>query len=124
MNFNRGITTVNEITEESQIVINFVQKQLGLRGSDIILFGRSMGSGVAVHLEKIMDEAPAAMVLVSPFTSINDVVKSHTNACISSLLSSNHFNNLDRISKILCPLLIIHGTDDGFIPVTHSRKLY
>jgi fermentation-respiration switch protein FrsA (DUF1100 family) len=83
-----------------------------------------MGSGVSVYLEEIMDEPPAALILVSPYTSVNDVVQSHTNCCIASCLSKKHFNNLERIGKVRCPLLIIHGTDDGFIPVTHSRKLY
>ena len=44
--FKDGITRTHDIVNESRIVLEFLMRDLNLRGSDIILYGYSMGTGV------------------------------------------------------------------------------
>jgi len=52
----------------AQILFDFVVKTLKFDPKDVILFGRSMGSGPACHLASI--SKPAALILLSPYTSL------------------------------------------------------
>ena len=103
------------------MLLDFLRDEVGVLNKDIILFGRSMGTGVAVYLaaEKC---TPAACILVSPYTAIKDVPFPPI-SCILLCLSG-HFNSLKIIQKVDSPVLIIHGTDDKTIPISHARKLH
>jgi abhydrolase domain-containing protein 17 len=85
--------------------------------SDIIVVGRSVGSGPSVWL--VDKYRPAALVLISPFTSTFAV---HSPA--QYILPGNRFPNLKRIRKNDTPLLVIHGESDGIIPTAHGRTLH
>jgi len=58
---------------------------------------------------------------MSPFTSIKDVAYNLVGSL--SVLITDHFNNLECMKNIKCPVLFIHGEDDQLIPNTHSSKL-
>lgn len=69
-----SIPSEERILQDAETVFDFLIKECGLKPRDIILFGRSMGSGPATHLASVKE--PAGLILMSPFTSIRDVVKS------------------------------------------------
>ena len=50
LNFGRGCCTTNQIKRESTYVLDFLRDELGVSSGEIILFGRSMGTGVAAYL--------------------------------------------------------------------------
>ena len=81
--------------------------------------GRSLGSGPASYLAS--KNKVAGLVLISAFTSINDVAVEHYG--IFGNLIKDRFNNLDSIKKVKSPTLIIHGTEDKFVPFNHAKKL-
>lgn len=85
--------------------------------SDIIVVGRSVGSGPSVWL--VDKHRPAALVLISPFTSIFAV-----RSPAQYILPGNRFPNLKRIRTNDTPLLVIHGESDGIIPTSHGRALH
>jgi len=88
---------------------------LGYRSSDIILWGRSIGSGPATQLATEINAR--ALVLESPF-----ITAFRTTTHIP-LLPFDRFNNLSKMTKVTSPLLIIHGKRDRIIPAWHSSKL-
>jgi fermentation-respiration switch protein FrsA (DUF1100 family) len=85
---------------------------------DIILMGRSMGSGPACTLAEL--SKPAALILLSPYTSLRDVVKSLLGT-LPSLLVKERFKNLEVIKRVNCPTLIVHGQSDSLIPFSHAQ---
>ncbi|MFC7336387.1 alpha/beta hydrolase [Haloferula chungangensis] len=85
--------------------------------ADIIIVGRSIGSGPSVWLAD--RHKAAALVLISPFTS-SFAVRSPA----QWIFPGNRFPNLKRIRQIDTPLLVIHGESDGIIPVSHGRTLH
>jgi esterase/lipase len=59
--------------EDAEIVVDYLTKCIGLNESDIIIFGRSMGSGPATYLASKINAY--SLFLMSPFTSIKDVAR-------------------------------------------------
>lgn len=60
--------TEERILEDATMIYDYLVTVVGLREKDIILFGRSMGSGPSSHLASI--RKPHALILMSAYTSI------------------------------------------------------
>jgi len=60
----------------------------------------------------------AGLVLVSPFTSAFRVVTK------VKVLPFDRFDNLAKIGRVRCPVLIFHGTADDVIPFAHGQTLF
>jgi fermentation-respiration switch protein FrsA (DUF1100 family) len=102
----------------AQIVYDFVTQSLKYDSKDLILFGRSMGSGPACHLASLCK--PSSLILLSPYTSLKDAVKTLLGT-IPSMLVRDRFQNVEVIKRVTCPTLIVHGQNDRLIPFTHSQ---
>jgi len=89
--------------------------------SEIVIYGRSLGSGVAVELATKIDAK--LLILETPFTSIDDVAKRGFFFLPISSLLHFHFYNDRKINHINCPVHIFHGTKDELIPYSQSVKL-
>lgn len=108
--------------EDCLIVFDYLTKIVGINESDIILFGRSMGSGPSSFLSSI--RKPCALLLMSPFTSIKDVAKTLLGkAGLLSHIVYERFRNIDYISEAKCPVFFLHGESDKLIPPSHSIDL-
>jgi len=116
-----GETNARTILEDAEIVFDFLTAEVGIRPENIIVFGRSIGSGPATHLAA--NRKPGALVLMSPYTSIKAVVKDIAGQLVSSLFAER-FSNIDEIEKAECPCFFIHGKKDKVIPWEHSKALF
>lgn len=106
--------------EDSDLVYSYLTQNVGIRDKDIILFGRSMGSGPASYLAS--KRSAFSLLLMSPYTSIKDVSKSLLGR-LSFLLTPlvyERFRNIDSIKEAKCPLFLLHGALDTLIPPSHS----
>ena len=83
------------ITQNSQLIFKFLTSEIGYDPSDLILMGRSMGSGPATLLASL-NEKIAGLILLSPFTSLKDAVKTYIGK-IPSLLVRDRFINRQAI---------------------------
>ena len=90
--------------------------------ADIINYGESLGTGVAVELNLKYDFC--LTVLEAPFTSIADVAKKRYKIYPTKLLVKDKFDNYKKIISIKSPLLIISGKKDEVVPHSHSLALY
>ena len=89
---------------------------------DIIIFGRSLGGGVATWLAT--RNTPAALILESTFTSITDMGSQLYPFLPIKWLSRIRYPNIDRVAQVKSPILFIHSEDDELIPYQHGQKLY
>jgi fermentation-respiration switch protein FrsA (DUF1100 family) len=78
--------------------------------------GVPLGSGPAV--EVAASHRVGGLILCSAFTSAFRVM-THVR-----LLPFDKFNNLGKLPRVTCPVLVIHGTADEMIPFSHAQKLY
>jgi fermentation-respiration switch protein FrsA (DUF1100 family) len=89
----------------------------------VIIFGRSLGA--AVGLEAALQVPPAGLIMEAAFTSIPAMGRRHY-ALVNFLLGwlvKAKYDNLDKISKLERPLLVIHGSNDSICPPEMGRQL-
>ena len=88
----------------------------------IVLWGESLGSGVAVALAA--EKPVARIVLESPFTSIADVASSiYWFLPVRWLIKDPYRSDL-RIAKVTAPVLVLHGERDNVVPIALGERLY
>lgn len=115
----RGNCTEKRLYEDAHNIFEFLINT-GVDPSDIILFGRSIGSGPATYLAGTV--RPAALLLMSAYTSIRAAVKFIAGS-FAQYLVKERFRNIDYISKVTCPVFLLHGQKDTMIPYEHSQDL-
>lgn len=93
-------------------------------GSDIIIYGFSIGTGPSVHIASLLQHNKGHdvnLILRSPFTSINDLIKEHLGFNVP--FYNGGFSNISyQLYNI--KILIYHGDMDRVINVSNSSKLY
>jgi pimeloyl-ACP methyl ester carboxylesterase len=94
----------------------------GLEPQEIILVGESLGSGVAVQLAA---ERPVkAMALEAPFASAANVAAAAYWWLPVRLLMKDKFDSFAFIARVKVPLLVIHGDQDGIVPLSEGEALF
>lgn len=91
-----------------------------------IIFGHSMGGGVAIDLasRKHYRSDYGALIVESTFTSLPDVAASvGTYGVIASWITRQRFFSDQKIAKVDAPILMMHGDRDKTVPVELGRKL-
>jgi fermentation-respiration switch protein FrsA (DUF1100 family) len=95
---------------------------LAAKTPDIVIYGESLGTAVAVH---VAAERPGrALVLEAPFTSALDLAHAAYPWVPVSLLMRDPFLSREGILHVEEPLLIIHGTADGVVPIAMGREMF
>ena len=95
---------------------------LGVLPARIILFGHSLGSGVAIELASRM---PAAGLIVEgAYTSIVDRGQELYPFFPIALMATQRFPSLERIQQVEMPKLFLHSPEDSVIPYAHGRRLF
>jgi uncharacterized protein len=88
----------------------------------IVLWGESLGSGVAVALAAQMPVG--YLILQSPFTSAADVGAQTYWFVPVRFLMKDQFRSDLRIGKVTAPVLILHGDRDDIVPIALAERLY
>ena len=90
--------------------------------SRTVLYGESLGTGVAVRLAS--ERAVAGVILDSAYTSTADVAKTAYWFMPISLLMKDQYRSSERIAKLTAPLLFLHGDADHVIPIALGERLF
>jgi hypothetical protein len=88
----------------------------------IVLWGESLGSGVAVALAA--EKPVGRVILEAPFTSAAAVGAKHYWYVPVRLLMTDQFRSDERIGKVSAPLLILHGVKDQIVPYAMGEHLF
>ena len=90
--------------------------------AQIVLWGESLGSGVAVALAA--EKPVGRVILEAPFTSAAAVASARYWYFPVRLLMKDQFRSDERIGKVTAPLLILHGVHDQIIPYAMGERLF
>ncbi|XP_011152504.1 monoacylglycerol lipase ABHD12 isoform X3 [Harpegnathos saltator] len=139
-----GDSDVVELSElgvvtDSKYVLEWVLKKVNST-VPVFVWGHSLGTGVSTHVLALLaaeNIQPTGLFLEAPFNNIADELTEHPFAQLFKHLPWFHWvivepfynNNLrfesdKHISKIECPIMILHAEDDGIIPFFLAEKLY
>ena len=117
----KGTPSENVILQNAMVVYEYMIKDLNIDSQDILIIGRSIGTGPSCWLASKRDVG--AQILVSAFTSIKDVVQSMAGYLIS-LVVKDRFDNKTHIKNVKCPIFFLHGMKDNVVPFEHSEIQY
>ena len=123
---NPGKPTEQGFQADGRAALAFLA-QTGISRNHIILYGESLGSGVAVRLAtdaQGIGEAVAGLILEAPFTSIADVAAHHYPFVPARMLLKDKFDSLSRIGRFTGKTLVIHGENDRTVPISFGRRLF
>jgi uncharacterized protein len=95
--------------------------QPGTDPATVLYLGESLGGAVATELA--LAEPPAGLVLQSTFTSVKEMARLHY-PVVPSALVPDAYPTLDRIARVRCPVLILHGDRDDIVPIDHGQALF
>jgi abhydrolase domain-containing protein 17 len=113
---SQGIPSEGNTYKDIDAAYEYLTVKLGISPSHIISFGHSVGGGPAVDLA--YRRPLAGLILENTFTTAFRVLTR------IPILPFDKFRNIEKIKKVKCPILIVHGKEDQIIPVWHGEKLY
>jgi hypothetical protein len=94
----------------------------GVKSEDIILFGHSLGTGVAVQMAE--EFHVGGVMLLAPYLSIPKMAQVAYPFIPAKYLVLDRFENDKKMKSIHAPLLIVNGTEDQVIPPAQGKQLY
>jgi len=116
-----GSPTEQGLIEDGRAAYAFAIEQ-GYAPQNIVLFGESLGSGVAVALAA--EKRVGGVLLEAPFSSTVDVAATVYWMFPLRLLMLDQFPSDRRIAQVSAPLLIVHGDRDQVVPLRFGQRLY
>ena len=121
---SEGTPSEKNLYRDGTAALEWLSKEKNRKPDDIVLFGKSLGSGVAIELAT--HHSFKGLILESAFTSIVAVARSHFpyNCFPVSLMLMDTFDNSTKISEIHSPVFIRHGTEDTIIDKREGEKLF
>ena len=118
---NKGKPSEKGLYEDGQSAIQWLLEK-GLNEKDIIIYGESLGTGIATHLSQNKDFA--GVILETPFTSMVDAAKTFYPYIPVNLLLKDKFKNEDKVKNINSPILIMHGEVDQIVPFAMGKRIF
>jgi fermentation-respiration switch protein FrsA (DUF1100 family) len=118
---NKGSPTEQGLYSDARSALEWLEKN-NISKNKIILYGESLGTGVAVEVSQ--NQKFAGIILESPYTSIVDAAKIYYPYLPVDLILKDKYLSLKKIKNINSPILIMHGGADRIIPVAMGKKLF
>jgi fermentation-respiration switch protein FrsA (DUF1100 family) len=123
-----GTPTEAGLELDESAILAAVQKHAGVDPARLVIYGRSLGSGLAIDLayqERAANPAtPAVLITESAFASIQSFVNDATYVEFpSSFVSNSSWDNLTKIKSVPAPYLLFHGTADLYVDPKYSDEL-
>jgi len=109
------------IYRDGEAALRYARDELGFPDERMVLFGRSLGTTVAVHLGKALPVA--AIVLVTPLSSGREMAKIMGLGWLGFLVRDS-FDNLAGAPDLIAPVLVIHGTSDEVVPFAQGKRVF
>jgi pimeloyl-ACP methyl ester carboxylesterase len=119
---NAGTPGEDGFTRDAEAGLAFLRAH-GVPASRTVLWGESLGTGIAVRIAAERPEEVAAVVLESPYTSLLDLAHRHYPILPARLLLRDRFDNLSRVPQVTAPVLILQGSVDTLVPPEMGRRL-
>ena len=118
---NKGKPTEQGLYEDARSAVRWLNS-LGVEDNNIIIYGESLGTGVATEIAQ--NKKFAGIILESPFTSMIDAGKDKYPYLPVKLLLKDKYESDKKIKNINSPILIMHGKVDNIVPFHMGKKMY
>jgi len=113
---SEGAPSERNVYADADAAYEYLTKTLNIPATKIISYGRSVGNGASVDLAS--RRPVGGLIVQSGFTSAFVVMTR------VPLVPFDKFRNVDKIGRVRCPVLIIHGRNDTVIPFQQGLRLF
>jgi len=107
---------------DAEAAWEYLRGARGVQARELVIVGESLGAAVASWLAT--RATPRAVVLLSTFTSVNDLGARIYWFLPVRLISRLGYDNLENLKRIQAPVFIAHSPQDEVVPFSHGRKLF
>jgi uncharacterized protein len=118
---NKGKPSEEGLYEDARSAVKWL-KSNGIKEQDIIIYGESLGTGVAIEIGQ--NKKFAGIILESPFTSMIAAGKDKYPYLPVSFLLKDKYENDKKIKNIKSPILVMHGMVDNIVPFHMGNEIY
>jgi len=118
---NKGQPTEKGLYEDARSAISWL-KFKGVSENNIIIYGESLGTGVATEIAQ--NKNFAGIILESPFTSMVDAGKDKYPYLPVRFLLKDKYESNKKIKNINIPILIMHVKVDNIVPFNMGERMY
>ena len=118
---NKGKPTEKNLYHDAEETVKWLNNR-GAISKNIILYGESLGTGVATELGT--SNAFGGIILESPFTSITNAAKIYYPYLPVNIILKDRYDSIGKIKNITTPILIMHGKKDNIVPQKMGLELY
>lgn len=119
---NEGSPSEEGLYTDARAYLKYLNEEKKIPFEDIILYGESLGTGVAIQMAT--EYKVSSLVLETPYSSLYDLAQQKYFFVPVDLLLKDRFMGSEKIGKVSCPILFLHGDKDAVIPLAFSKKLY
>jgi hypothetical protein len=117
-----GVPDERGFYDDATASYRHLTQSLGVAPERLVLFGHSLGSGVAIELAS---RVPAAGLIVEgAYTSVVDRGQELYPYFPIALMATQRFPSFDRVGLVEIPKLFLHSPEDSVIPYAHGRRLF
>ena len=124
---NPGTPNETDIIADARAMWDYMVKERGIPPGKIVIFGGSLGGGVAVQLAADVcrnGETPGGLVLWATFSSLTDAGKTHYPWLPVGWVLRDRYESITHAGDVTCPVLQLHGDVDRIVPFELGRKLH
>ncbi|XP_044466188.1 alpha/beta hydrolase domain-containing protein 17B-like [Mangifera indica] len=101
-----------------EAVYQCLQTEYGISQEDLILYGQSVGSGPTLHLASKLPRLRGVVLHSGILSGLRVLCHVNFTFCFDI------YSNINKIQKVKCPVLVIHGTEDDVVNWLHGNKLW
>ncbi|KAI3790363.1 hypothetical protein L2E82_03347 [Cichorium intybus] len=101
-----------------EAVYNCLKNNYGIKQEDMILYGQSVGSGPTLHLASRLQKLRGVVLHSAILSGIRVLYP------VKMTFWFDIFKNIDKVQKVTCPVLVIHGTRDDIVDFSHGKRLW
>nr|GEV87135.1 protein ABHD17C-like [Tanacetum cinerariifolium] len=101
-----------------EAVYNCLKNNYGIKQEDLILYGQSVGSGPTLHLASRLQRLRGVVLHSGILSGIRVLYP------VKLTFWFDIFKNIDKVQKVSCPVLVIHGTNDDIVDFSHGKRLW
>ena len=115
-----GVLSEQALYNDAQFCYNYLKDSYSEK--DISVYGRSLGTGIATYIAS--KNEVKQLILETPYYNIHDVASYRFPMFPVKYLVHYKLPNNEFIKNVICPIAIIHGTNDRVIPFQSGKKLF
>ena len=111
-----------DVYHDAEGAYRYLVDSLRVPPDRIVLFGHSLGTGVATELATRVPVA--ALVLEAAYTSLPDIGHELYPWLPVRLLAGERFETIGKIGQVTVPKLFLHSLDDDIVPYVHGQRVF